>query len=78
MDSRHGPSDPVSPKRPRALAREKGPTDAYFESLRWRSTCDHPVAHQPQPRSRDFPGTSTPQNGPPVKGLGLSKPNLDH
>jgi len=78
VDSRHERSDPVSPKRPRALAREICPTDAYFESLRWRSTCDHPVVHQPLPRSRDFPGASESQGGPSVKGQILCKPNLDH
>jgi len=78
VDSRHGRSGPVSPKRPLALAKEICPTDAYFESFRWRSTCDRPVTHQPQPRSRDFPGTSKSRGRPPVKGLVLCKPNLDH
>ena len=78
VDSRQGRSDPVSPKRPPALAREICPTDAYIESFRWRSTCDRPVTHQPQPRSRDFPGTSKSPGRPPVKGLILCKPDLDH
>ena len=78
VDSRHGPSDPVSPKRPLALAREICPTDAYFESFRWRSTCERPVTHQPQPRSRDFPGTSKSRGRPRVKGQILCKPDLDH
>ena len=78
VDSRHGRSDPVSPKRPLALAREICPTNAYFESSRWRSTCDRPVTHHPQPRSRDFPGTSKSPGRPPVKGLILCKPDLDH
>ena len=78
MDSRHGRSDPVSPKRPLALAREICPTDLYFEAFRWRSTCDRPVTHQPQPRSRDIPGTNKSPGRPPVKGLILCKPDLDH
>ena len=78
VDSRLGRSDLVRPKRPRALARVICPTHAYFESFRWRSTCDHSMAHQPQLRSRGFPGTSKSQAGPPVKGLNLCKPNLDH
>jgi len=78
VDSRHGRSDPVSSKRPLTLAREKCPTDAYFDSFRWRSTCDRPVTHKPQPRSRDFPGTSKSPRRPPFKGLILCKPDLDH
>ena len=78
VGSRHGRSDPVRPKRPLALAREICPTDSYFESFSWRSTCDRLVAHQRQPRSRDFPGTSKSPSGPPVKGLILCKPDLDH
>jgi len=54
------------------------PSSAYFESFRWRSTCDHPVAHQPQPRSREFSGTSKSQGRLAVKGLILCKPDLDH
>jgi len=78
VDSRHGRSDAASPKRPLALAREICPTDIYFESFPWRSTSDHHVAHQPQPRSRDFPGTSKSPGGPPVKGRILCKPDMDH
>jgi len=78
VNSRQGRSDPVSPKRPLALARETCPTDAYFESFRWRSTCDRPVTHKPQPRARDFPGTSKSPGRPPVKGRILCKPDLDH
>jgi len=78
VDSRPGRSDLVSPKRPRALARVICPTDAHFELFRWRTTCDHHMAHQSQPRSGDFPGTSKSQARPPVKGLILCKPTLDH
>jgi len=78
VDSRHGRSDPVSPKRPLALAREICPTDAYFESFRWRSTCDRPVTHQPQRRSREIPGTSKSPRRLPVKGQISRKPDLDH
>jgi len=78
VDSRDGRSHPVSLKRPLALARGICPTDAYFESFRWRSTCDRPMTHQPQPRSRDFPGTRKSPGRPPVKGLILCKPDLDH
>jgi len=78
VDLRHGQSDPVSPKRPLALAREMSPTDTYFESFRWRSTCDHPVARQPQQRSCDFPGTSKSPGRPPVTGQIMCKPDLDH
>jgi len=49
-----------------------------FRVFRWWSTCDHPVAHQPQPRSRDFSGTSKSPGGPPVNGLILCKPNLGY
>ena len=78
VNSRHGRSDPISPKRPLALAREICPTDTYFESFRWRSTCNHLVAHQPQPRSRDFPRTSESLGRPPVKGQSLCKPDSNH
>jgi len=78
VDSRQGRSDPVCPKRPLALARESCPTVAYFESFRWRSTCDRPVTHQPQPRSCGLPGTSKSPGRPPVKGQILCKPDLDH
>jgi len=78
VGSRHGRSEPVRPKRPLALAREICPTEAYFKSFRWRSTWDRPVAHQPQPRSRDFPGTGKSPGRPPVKDPILCKPDLDH
>jgi len=78
VDSRHGRLDPVSPERPLALAREICPTNTYCESFLWRSTCDHLVAHQPQPRFRDFPGFSKSPGRPPVTGLILCQPDLDH
>jgi len=78
VHSRHGRSDPVRRRQPLALAREICSTDTYLESFRWRSTCDHPVAHQPQPLSRDFTGTSKSHGWPPVKGLTLCKSDLDH
>ena len=37
------------------------PTTTYFKSFQWRPTCDHLVAHQPQPRPQSFPGTSNPR-----------------
>jgi len=32
------------------------PTTTYFKLFRWRPTCDHHVAHQPQPQSQYFSG----------------------
>jgi len=40
--------DPCSP--------ELCPANAYFNLFRWRPTCDHLVAHQPQPQPQYFPG----------------------
>jgi len=78
VDSHHGRSDPVSPKRPLALSRETCPTDAKFESFRCRSIFDRPVTQQRQPRSRDVPGTSKSPGRPPVRCRILCKPDLDH
>jgi len=60
----HTRSDPVIPKRPRALARVTRPTNAFFESFLWRYTCDHPVAHQPQRDLETSVGLETPRAGP--------------
>jgi len=54
------------------------PTTIYFKSFRWRPTCDHLVAHQPQPQSQYFPGIRNPPSGPLLKGLILCKPDLEY
>ena len=42
------------------------PTNAYFKLFRWRPTCDHLVAHQPQPQSQYFPGIRNPRERAPT------------
>ena len=44
------------------------PTNAYFILFRWRPTCDHLVAHQPQPQSQYFPGIRNPLERDPTYG----------
>jgi len=54
------------------------PTTTYFKLFHWRPTCDHLVAHQPQPQSRYFPGIRDPPSGPLLKGQSLCEPDLDY
>ena len=42
------------------------PTTAYFKLFRCRPTCDHLVAHQPQPQSQYFPGIRNPPEQAPT------------
>jgi len=42
------------------------PTNTYFKLFRWRPTCDHLVAHQPQPQSQYFPGIHNPLERAPT------------
>ena len=42
------------------------PTNAYFKLFRWRPTCAHLVAHQPQPQSQYFPGIHNPLERAPT------------
>jgi len=44
------------------------PTNACFKLLRWRPTCDHLVAHQPQPELQYFPGIRNPPERAPTEG----------
>jgi len=53
------------------------PTTTYFKLFRRRPTCDHLVAHQPQPQSQHFPGICNPPSESLFKGL-LCKPDLDY
>jgi len=42
------------------------PTDAYFKLFRWRPTCTHLVAHQPQLQFQYFPGIHNPLERAPT------------
>jgi len=46
------------------------PATAYIQLFRWRPTCDHLVAHQPQPQPQNFPGIRNPRRaGPYLRAL---------
>ena len=42
------------------------PTTTDFKLFRWRPTCDHLVAHQPELRAQYIPGTSNPPGRAPT------------
>jgi len=42
------------------------PTNSYFKLFCWRPSCDHLVAHQPQPQSQYFPGIRNPLERAPT------------